>query len=457
MAISYVTIVLATTMSFLVLSAIAEEFDVSLRAVGWVVIVEALIVSALVLPLGAMADALGRRRVMLAGMSIFALGSLFTGLAPSFALLIAARVVMALGNALVQSIGTGILVAAFPAEERGLALGAQTSAVAVGSAAGPLLGGFALEVVSWDGLFLLLVVPSLLGVGAIAKLIPADVAVDPDDRSPIDHLGGLLAALAITGLVVTINNPFAFDWLSLPTFGFALATTLVLAAFVTWELRSPEPMLDLRLFGISAFRHASLVRVFGFIGSTAPLLLMPIYLLSLREISESTVGLILFLYAVGMGVTAQISGRLYDTIGPRRPSVVGLILQIAVCLGYAWVGDSTSLILLTTLTLALGVGVALWNVPNNSAILGATPADSLGVGGAFTNVTRTIGTVLGQALAAGLVVAVMTSQGFDIPLADLTETLGADGAFLDGWRIAFLGATGFSAAGLAAAIGLPDR
>lgn len=344
MAISYVTIVLATTMSFLVLPAIADEFGVSLRAVGWVVIVEALIVSALVLPLGGMADALGRRRVMLAGMGIFAVGSLGSGLAPTFGLLIVGRVVMALGNTLVQSIGTGILVAAFPPEERGLALGAQTSAVAVGSASGPLLGGFALELVSWDGLFLLLVVPSIIGVVAIARLIPHDTPTNSNQHKPIDHVGGLLSALGITGLVVTINNPFAFEWLSPQTLVSAVVTALVLSAFVRWELNTDHPMLDLRLFTISAFRGAALVRVFGFIGATTALLLLPIYLVSLREVAESRVGLILFLYAVGMGLTAQLSGRLYDMIGPRRPSLVGLVLQILVVVALAFSDKNTSLV-----------------------------------------------------------------------------------------------------------------
>ena len=120
-AITFVTIVFATAFAFLALPRIAEDFEVTLSTVGWVVIIESLVIAALLLPLGGLADLLGDKRVLSIGVAVFGLGALFTGLSPTFAILIAARVVMAIGNALVQSVATGILVAVFPNEERGLA------------------------------------------------------------------------------------------------------------------------------------------------------------------------------------------------------------------------------------------------------------------------------------------------------------------------------------------------
>ena len=147
---SFVTIVMATSMVFVMLSDIAEDFEVTLGAVGWVVIVESLVISALLLPMGGLADRVGRRRVYVWGLVVFGIGSVLTGIAPTFGALIAARVVMAVGNALVQSVVTGLLVGAFPPEERGRAIGGQTTAVSVGAGLGPLLGGLALEVISWE-------------------------------------------------------------------------------------------------------------------------------------------------------------------------------------------------------------------------------------------------------------------------------------------------------------------
>ena len=454
MGTSYIVIVFGTTLSFIVLSPIAEDFDVGLGAVGWTVIIEALIVSALVLPLGALADALGRRRVMLTGMVIFAAGAALSAVAPTFVLLLGARTVMAIGNALVQAIGTGILVAAFPPEERGLAIGSQTTAVAVGAAIGPLLGGFGLAVMSWNALFLILAAAAALSVVLIAAAIPADEATGQTERPSFDYAGSALAAIGITLVVVVLNNPFGLSWLSLVTLVLVALTVVVFVIFVRWELRHDNPMLELRLFAIDAFRRSALVRIIGFSGSSAATLLLPVYVLSVREASEAAVGLVLFGFAVGMAVGAQLSGRVYDRVGPRPSSLAGLILQIGLCLFLAVAGTEIGLLPLGLINAALGLGVAMWNVPNNSNILGATPPESFGVGGAFTNLTRTMGNVISQALTAGIVVAVMAGQGFDIPLGDVADTAGAVPSFVDGWTVAFYTAAAITAVALLVALRL---
>jgi len=447
-------------MSFLVLPSISEDFGVTLRAVGWFVIVDALVVSALLLPMGALADAMGRRRVLLAGLTVFGTGAVLTGLAPTFGLLIAARLVMAVGNALVQSISTGMLVAAFPPEERGLAIGSQTTSVAVGSATGPLIVGLALDVLAWDTLFMLLAIPSAISVAAVWTLIPPDEtlpASDPSSSAAFDRVGAALAALSITVLVITINNPFDVSWLSPISLGGAAVALVLIARFIGWELDQSSPMLDLRLFAIPLFRWAVVIRVVTFLAATTTAFLFPIYLLSVRELSTSMAGLVLSFGAVGMGFTAQVSGRLFDRVGPRPPTIVGLVGQCAVNLALAFFLESTPVWLLALGVFANGVVVALWNVPNNSAMLAATPPESFGVGGAFTNVTRTVGNVLGQAFAAAVVVAVMASKGFDIPLGEVDETAGAGEAFLDGWRVAYLIAAILPLLCLAAARQLPGR
>lgn len=456
-ALAYITIVLSTSMAFLLLPAIAEDFDVTLRAVGWVVIVESLIVSALLLPMGSVADAFGRRRVLLAGMTIFGAGTLLTGFATTFTFLIVARVVMAFGNALVQSVGTGLVVTAFPPEERGLALGAQTTAVSVGAASGPLLAGLGLKVFAWDTLFLLIAIPTAASVLAIRFLLEDDASDELVDRPPFDRVGSALSALVVTLIVVIVTNPFDLLWLS-PTVAAGTATAAALLfGFVRWELQAQRPMLELRLFRLPTFRIAVAIRVLGFVSSTTSTLLLPVYLLSLRGISSVRAGVILFLMALGMGLSAQVSGRMYDRVGPRVPSIVGLLMLIAADVALAMAVEDTSLIIIGLYSLVIGVSVGLWNVPNNSAMLGAMPVESLGVGGAFTNVTRTIGNVFGQAVAAGVVVAVMASQGFDIPLGEIDETVGAGDVFIDGWRAAFIAAALIALFTLVLSLRLPGQ
>lgn len=457
MAMTYFLLVSASSMSFLVLPDIAEDFDVTLRTVGWVVIIESLIVAACLLPVGSLADRVGRRRILWWGMAIFGVGLVATGLAPTFPLLIAGRVVSAIGNVLAQSVATGILVAAFPPHERGLAMGGQTTAVGAASASGPLVGGLLLGPLSWEWLFLLLAVPVFATLAIIPAVLEDDAAAPTGERRRADRLGGVLAGLAIVLVVVTANNPFDFEWFSAPIVAGGIAAALVITAFVRHELGHAKPMLDLRLFTLPAFGAAVAVRVMGFAASAATTLLIPIQLISVRGLTSRTTGFVLACYAVGMAISAQISGRLYDRLGPRPSVVTGLTAQAAIMATFAFTGLDTSLGLIIPITLAAGLSLAMWNVPANSSMMGATSTASLGVVGAFTNVTRTFGSVLGQAAVAAIVAGVLAGQGFDIPLADIADTAGADDSFIDGWRAAFLVAAGVSLAALVPASRLPGR
>jgi len=456
-AITFITIVFATAFTFLALPRIAEDFEVTLGTVGWVVIIESLLIAALLLPLGGLADVLGDKRVLSIGVAIFGLGALLTGLSPTFAILIAARVVMAIGNALVQSVATGILVAVFPGEERGLALGAQTAAVAVGSAAAPLIGGVGLELLSWQTIFLLLAIPSGLSLAAVRVLIPDRRLREIDSDRTFDICGSVLSALTITTLVVTISNPFSLRWLSPGTIGGFVAAAAFLAMFIHWELNTEHPLLQLRLFGVRVFRTAVAIRGFGFLAASTTALLLPVYLLSFRQVSAFAAGVIIALAAIGLGLGAQIAGRLYDQIGPRTPTIIGLVIQISVSIGFARATDTTPLVLIGVASAAGGIGIALWNVTNNGAMLGATPPAFFGVGGALTNVTRTLGSVLSQALATAIVAGVMASSGFDVPLGELAGTVGAGQAFNDGFSVAYLVAAGLSVALILLATRLPGR
>lgn len=456
-AITFITIVFSTAFTFLALPEIADEFDVTLSTVGWVVIIESLLIAALLLPLGGLADLLGDKRVLSIGVAIFGAGTLLTGISPTFVTLILARVVMAIGNALTQSVATGMVVSIFPDEERGLAMGAQTAAVAVGSASAPLLGGLGLEFLPWRTSFLLLAIPTAISFLAIQKLILSEGLRKVPENRTFDKQGSLLSALAITCTVVTISNPFSLAWISPGIIGGGLAAVALLALFIWWELRVDHPMLELRLFANSVFRTSVALRTFGFLASATTALLLPVFLLSFREVSATAAGVVIALAAIGLGVGAQIAGRVYDRVGPRPPSLIGFALQIAVSLVFATSNDASSLFLLGAAALLGGIGVALWNVPNNSAILGATPPEFLGVSGAFTNLARTFGTVSGQALAAAVVAGVMISNGFDTPLGELAETPGAGQAFNDGWRVAYLLSAAVSAALLLLATRLPGK
>ncbi len=437
-------------MVFLALEAIAEDFGVTLRTVAWVVIAQALTISALMMPMGRLADIIGRKRVHLIGLVFFMAGAIFTALAPVFGLLIVSRVVMAIGNSMSQSVGTAMVISVFPPAERGKALGSQTTAVAIGGAAGPAIAGLLLEFLPWQALFWILVPP--IALAFIASYFILDEAVvsqrRPGQRESFDWVGAILSAVSIILVVILINNPLAESWSSPIMLGGVVAAVVLFSSFVMWELRSTAPMLQLRMFGNTVFTLAVVTRYLGFLGTTAGRLLVPIYLISLRDLSPGSAGAILLLSAVGMAIAAQTAGRLSDRFSERPLSMFGFLLLVLTSIGFVFTDGSTPLWILTVLLFINGLGMGTWAVPNNNVIMGSVPRSSFGVVGAFANLTRNVGNVTGQAVAAAVVVGVMASQGFDIPLNEISENAGAGDSFIDGWKVAFILVAGFSVVGM---------
>lgn len=457
--VSFVTQVLSQSMVFVALSAIADDFGVTLRAVSWVVVAQALTISAMMMPMGRLADIVGWRRVHLVGLIVFGGGAVCVALAPTFGLLIAARVLMAAGNSMGQSVGTAMVVGIFPPEERGMAIGSQTTAVAIGGASGPMVGGLVLQIFPWEALFWMVLIP--IGIAFVAGyfVLSEDRLGQPreGDRPPFDYLGATMSVIAIAVLVVVINNPFALSWASPLILGGLASVAILFVLFVRWELRHRAPMVQLRMFTDRAFSMASLARFLGFLGATVTILMAPIYLISLRGMDTAAAGAVLFLGFVGMGVAAQTTGRLSDRFGPRRFALGGYLLMVATALLYSLLTNATPLWVVAVLQLANGLGMGIWNVPNNAMIMSAVPASRLGVVGALTNLTRNVGNVVGQAVAAGVVVAVMAGQGFDIPLSEVRETAGASAAFFDGWRAAYWMAALFLGAAFVATLAGPPE
>ena len=452
--IAFFTMVASMGMVFIALSQIADTFQITLRSASWIVIVQGLTISAFMLPMGRFADIIGRKKVHLIGLIFFASGSVFTALAPSFGLLILARIVTAIGNSMGQSVGTAMVLSVFPARERGKAIGAQTTSVAIGGAMGPVIAGIVLQFLPWQSLFLILTIP--IGIAFIAGYFILDEKVVSQQGSGIkpsfDWMGAIVSGVMIIIVVILINNPFDVAMISTPILGGIISAVLLLAFFIRWELRSSSPMLDLRMFKNVMFSMAIATRFLGFLGTTTVRFLMPIYLISLRNIEEAAAGGILFLTSLGMAAAASSSGRLGDKIGERRFTVVGFVMLIGTAVAFMMFSSETSFWIVSLVLLVNGISMGLWGVPNNSTILGSVSKESFGVVGALTNLTRNVGNVAGQAIASAVVVGVMVADGFDIPLSDITGNKMASDSFMNGWRYAYMLVTVFSLMGLALAI-----
>ena len=441
-------------MVFIALIQIAETFGVTLRSASWVVIAQGLTISAFMLPMGRMADIIGRKKVHLMGLVLFGGGSVFTAFAPTFGLLIVARIVAAIGNSMGQSVGTAMVLSIFPPHERGKGIGAQTTSVAIGGAMGPVIAGLVLQFLPWEALFLLLTVPIVIAFIAGYFILDEQVVSEQrtDSHESFDWVGAVVSALTITVLVILINNPLGVAIFSPFILGGCVSAIGLFTFFVWWELNSDSPMLQLRMFKNLVMSMAVATRFLGFLGTTTVRFLMPIYLISLRDIQEAAVGGILFLTSLGMAVAASSSGRLGDRIGERPFTIAGFLIVVITAIVFTFFTADTSLWIVMVVLLINGLAMGLWGVPNNSTILGSVPREAFGVVGALTNLTRNVGNVTGQAIASAVVVGVMVSDGFDIPLSEITGNDAASASFLDGWKLAYILVMVFSLMGLALAI-----
>ena len=437
--IALITMVASMTMTGVALSQIAEHFEVTLRSVAWVIIVQGLTITALMMPMGRLGDIIGRKKVHMAGLVIFAMGTVLTATAPGFGILIGARVVAAIGNSMLQAVGTGMLVSVFPGKERGKALGTQTTMVAIGMATGPIAAGLILQFLSWQSIFWILLIPiGIAFVLGVVVLKESNVSRGMAAIRPkFDIVGAIASAIVVVLAVLLINNPLGIAVVSPLMIGGAISAIFLFGYFIWWELNTDSPMVDLRLFRNRILSVASTARMLGFLGSSGVFLLMPIYLISLRGFEEAVAGGVLFLSPVGVAIAAQLSGRLGDKYGTTPFMVIGFALTAAVAGAFMFLDIDTPIWIVMTILFFNGTSLGMWNVSSNSVVMGSVPNAAMGVIGALTNLTRNVGSVIGQALVTALVVGVMVGRDFDIPLSEVSDSSGASSAFIAGWRIAF--------------------
>ncbi len=440
---SLVTMVMSFSIVFLALPAIAEDFGITFREASLLVIAQSLTVSAFMVPLGKVADMIGRKKFHLIGMALFGGGAIACAFADNLPFLIVTRVIMSFGSSMGQAVSTAITTSVFPASERGTALGSQTTAVAIGGAAGTVVSGVTLQFLPWQALFIFMAIPT-----AVAFLWGLYILKDErigsftgTERPPYDWLGAILSAVATAIIILTITNPLALDWGSPVIIGGAFTGLATIGVFIWWQLKTPHPMVDLRLFKNRVFKYAILTRYFAFMRSSATMFLLPIFLVAFRGWPEILASGVMLLMAIGMGIGAQVFGRLSDRFGVRIFMIGGFIVLIATGIALATLSATTPLYYIAIVVLINGLAQGAWSAPNASATMGAVPPSSYGLVSAIINLTRNLGNVSGQAIITAIIAGVMIARGYDIPLAELEHTPDAGAAFLDGWQYAYIVAT----------------
>jgi EmrB/QacA subfamily drug resistance transporter len=376
------------------LPTLVHAFNTEFAVVQWVVLAYLLTVSTLILSMGRWGDMVGKKPLYAIGFVIFTLGSVMCGLSPAIYWLIGFRVLQAVGAAMMMALGMAIVTEAFPPAERGKALGISGSIVSIGIVAGPVLGGIIIGALSWHWIFFVNLPIGIVGSLMVARFVPDH---KPSGGQRFDYLGAstLFVSLIAFLLALTIGESIGFAEISVLLL-FAISL-LFLILFVIIEKRSRQPMIDLSLFQNKLFSVNLITGFISFLSIAGTVILMPFYLENVLGYDPGAVGLLLAIVPIAMGLAAPIAGSLSDRIGTRPITVFGLFVLV---IGYYLVST------LTTQTTSLGyilrfmpigIGMGVFQSPNNSAIMGAAPRARLGVASGLLAITRTVGQITGIA------------------------------------------------------------
>jgi EmrB/QacA subfamily drug resistance transporter len=374
------------------------DLNASIEELEWTVNAYTLTFAVLLLTGAALGDRFGRRAMFLVGLGIFTAGSAAAALAPSIDALIAARAVQGVGGAIVTPLTLTILSDAFPAERRGIAIGAWSGIAGLAIAMGPLVGGIVVEGISWQWIFWLNVPIGLV-------LLPLALRLRESHGPPqrLD-LGGLaLASAGLLGLVWGLVNGNSAGWSSPQIVGALTAGLVLLAAFVAWELRAPEPMLPMRFFRHRAFAAANSASLFMYFGMFGSIFLLTQFFQTAQGYSPLESGLRVLPWTAVPMVVAPIAGALSDRIGGRPLMAGGLALQAA---GLAWIAAVTSPdVAYSSLVIPFllsGTGMAMFFAPVANVVLSSVRGDEEGKASGANNAIREVGGVLGVAVLASV-------------------------------------------------------
>jgi EmrB/QacA subfamily drug resistance transporter len=395
----------------LVLPTLEQAFDAPVASVEWVAIAYLLTLAALVVPLGRLADLLGRKMLYTWGFLAFIVGSALCGFAPSLGWLIGFRVMQAFGAAMLQANSVAIITAAVPRRALGRAIGVQGAAQAVGLSVGPSVGGLLIDALGWQWVFFIAVpfgiIGALLGWFVLPRTSRAAVAEAATEPERFDWLGAALLGPVVAFILLALTFGNTWGWTS-PTLALTLSLGVAcLLAFWVAEQRSKSPLIDPALLRVRSFSLGLLAGLLSYAVLFGSLFLMPFYLERILGQSAAQTGLLLTPIPIALGILAPIAGTLTDRIGPLWPTVLGMISAAIALAGLALVPEITLPVTLGLLAL-LGIGLGLFTPPNNAAVMGSAPANRLGVAGGILNMARSMGTSLGVA-ATGAVLAIRLS------------------------------------------------
>lgn len=395
---------------------IGSQFGASAGRMGWLVSGYTLSVAAFSVPFGRLADITSRRNVLIAGIALFVACCIAALLSGSMAMLLISRVMQGVGAAMIFSTNTAVLISAFPGEQRGRALGYSLASTYVGLSAGPVIGGALNHNFGWRSIFVFIGILGVVALAAALMKLPAEKRTEPHapgaGRRSFDAAGNVIYMISIFLLMYGLSEAGnGAVYIAVAAAGAAAGII-----FVSHEMKSADPVVDIRLFRENkgyAFSNLSAMLNYG--ATFAISYLISIYLQVVMGYSSQTAGLIMIFQPLIMALLSPVAGRLSDRFSPFRMSSLGMALCAAGTFMFIFTGLQTHLVFIIASLVVTGLGFAMFSSPNTNAVMSCVEKEDYGVASSILATMRSIGHTFSMVIVT-ITVTVLAS---DMALADV--------------------------------------
>ncbi|WP_437060220.1 MFS transporter [Streptomyces sp. enrichment culture] len=397
---SLLIVSLDNTVLNVALPVLQRDLHASTAGLQWTIDAYTLVLAVLLMLAGSTADRIGRKRVFLAGLVVFTIGSALCSVAPNLDALIAFRMVQAVGGSMLNPVAMSIITNTFTdPRERARAIGVWGAVVGISMAAGPLVGGLLVESVGWRAIFWINLPVGLAALLLTLRYVPESRAAKARRTDPV---GQLLVIVLFGGLTYAIIEAPAAGFAAVLPFAVAAAALIGLLGY---EPRRAEPLIDLRFFRSAPFSGATVIAIAAFAALGGFLFLSTLYLQNVRGLDALHAGLWMLPMAVPTFLCAPLSGRLVGSRGPRLPLLIAGITMTASAVLFAAFAAETSNTGLFLGYLLFGVGFGFVNAPITNTAVSGMPRAQAGVAAAIASTSRQLGQTLGVAVVGAVLAA----------------------------------------------------
>ncbi len=388
----------------LALPSIGDEFSLNAVTLNWVISSYMLTTSILLLPAGRAGDILGRRKVFTAGLIIFTLSMILLSFTPGVRWLIGVRVLQGVGGAMMFGTNMAILTSVFPPGERGRAMGINVTAVYVGLASGPFLGGLLTRYLGWRSIFAFLVPMGIVSLILIRTRMKREWAESRGEG--FDWAGSVIYGVSMAALMYGFSKlPSLRGWI------ITGSGLLLMPLFVIREKKAVHPLFDISLISKNrVFAFSSLAALIHYAATSAIGFFLSLFLQYIKDMGPRDAGLVLMSWPLTMALISPVAGRLSDKHNPGVMASTGMAISSLGLIMLCFLTEHTSVILVITILVIMGAGFSLFSSPNSNAIMSSVEKRQLGNASGMLGTMRNVGQTLSMAIALMLLALYMGQE-----------------------------------------------